>query len=125
MKDQLRRLTRGGEVLAVLRQDGRATDPDLDGQFTTEATFEPTPAFESVRHLFEREYELLAADEDARNKEWMDIWDELKAPGLFVESADGSERLDIVWVHVKDGRAWWWPLHNSPLTVLRRGPARP
>jgi hypothetical protein len=117
------KLTRGGEVLAVLRPDGRALVPELDGQFTIEAAYEPTPAFERLRHLFEREVELLEVDEDAENEEWLAIWEELAAPGLFVESADGLDRFDILWIHFKEGRAWWWPLYNSPRTLLRRGPA--
>jgi hypothetical protein len=117
------RLTRGGEILAVLHFDGRWLVPELDGDLTVEAAYTTTPAFEPVRHLFEREAQLLDVDDEAENNEWAAIWDELQEPGLFVESADGQERLDILWIHFKHGRAWWWPLYNSRLTVLRDRPA--
>ena len=118
-------LTRGGEVLAFLHPDGRSLVPDLDGHLTLEAAYSVTPAFEPVRHLFEREADLLDIDSEPENDEWLAIWDELKAPGLFVQSADGRERLDILWIHFKHGRAWWLPLYNSPRTVLRTDNAEP
>lgn len=112
------RLTRGGELLAVLRTDGRA--PTVD-QHAVEGTFETAPAFEPLRHLFEREVALLDLDGDAENDEWADIWEELCAPGLFVESPDGRSRIEVMWVHFRGGRAWWFPLHRSPKTVIRGG----
>ena len=114
------RLMRGGLMLAVLNQDGLALVPELDGQFTLEAAYETSPAFEPVRHLFAREVLLLDADDEPEIDEWAAIWDELQAPGLFVESADGRERFAILWIHFEHGRAWWWPLSNSPLTRIRR-----
>jgi hypothetical protein len=113
------RLIRGGKVLALLTRDGRSRVPELDGHFTTESSFQTTTEFESVRHLFERELALLDEEGDAEQAEWLAIWDDLKAPGLFVESADGLDRWDILWIHFEDGRAWWWPLFKSPQTVLR------
>lgn len=115
-----RRLTRGGEVLAILHMDGLRLVPELDPTVATEAAYETTPAFEPVRHLFEREAQLLDVDSEPENNEWMDIWEELKEPGLFVESTDGRQRFDILWIHFKNGRAWWWPLINSPLTIVRK-----
>jgi hypothetical protein len=113
------RLTRGGEVLAVLRPDGRSLVPELDSYFAVESAYEPTPAFAPLRRLFEREVELLEVDSEAENQEWSKIWEELLAPGMYVESADGQDRFNILWIHFKDGRAWWRPLYNSPHTVLR------
>jgi hypothetical protein len=110
-------------VLADLKPDGRSLVPELDGHLTVEAAYTTTPAFEPVRHLFEREAQLLDADSEPENTEWVDIWDELKAPSMFVESADGRERFDILWIHFEYGRAWWLPLYNSPLTRMRTGPA--
>ena len=115
-------LTRGGEVLAHLHPDGRSLVPELDGHFTIEAAYTTTPAFEPVRHLFEREAQLLDVDSEAENNEWADIWDELQAPGLFVASPDGRERFAILWIHFKYDRAWWWPLYNSPHTRMRPRP---
>jgi hypothetical protein len=110
------RLTRGGELLAVLRPDGRQLFTDYQA---VEAEYETVPAFEPLRHLFEREVELVDVDSEPENREWADIWDRLLAPGMFVETPDGRERIDILWVHFKNGRAWWFPLYNSPRTVLR------
>jgi hypothetical protein len=113
-------LTRGGETIAILRPDGKSLVPELDGYFTSEAAYEPTPAFESVRHLFDREIAIVISEDEAEGAEWAAIWGELKAPGLFGEAPDGRERWDILWIHFENGRAWWWPLGNSPLTVIRR-----
>jgi len=59
------RLTRGGETLALLKFDGQCLVPELDGHFTVEAAFEPAPAFESVRHLFEREIAIIDDEGEA------------------------------------------------------------
>ena len=80
------RLTRGGEVLADSRPDGRSLVPELDGHLAIEAAYATTPAFEAVRHLFEREVQLLDVDSEPENNEWADIWEELKEPGMLVES---------------------------------------
>ncbi len=112
------RLTRGGETLAHLRSDGKSRFPELDGHFTVEAAFEATPAFEQVRHLFERKIEIAEDEGEAEQAEWSAIWEELSAPGLFVESSDGKERWDILWIHIQNGGAWWWPLGNSLKAIL-------
>jgi hypothetical protein len=78
------------------------------------------PAFEPLRPLFEREAELLEVDSEPENSEWANIWERLLAPGMFVVAPDGRERIEILWIHFKDGRAWWFPLYNSPRTVLRQ-----
>ena len=110
------RLTRGGELLAILRPDGQQLFTDYQA---VEGAYETMPAFEPLRPLFEREAELLDVDSEPENNEWGNIWERLLAPGMFVETADGRERIEILWVHFKDGRAWWFPLYNSPQTVLR------
>lgn len=117
MRDQELRLTRGGELLAILRLDGRKLLTDFQA---VEAEYETVPAFEPLRHLFEREAVLLDVDSGPENKEWAEIWDRLRAPGMFVETPDGRERVDIMWIHFRNGRAWWFPLYNSPRTVLRK-----
>ena len=110
------RLTRGGELLAILRPDGRTLITD---QQAVEGRYETAPAFESVRKLFEREAALLDVDGEKENDEWAEIWEELSAPGLFVESPDGRKRIDILWIHFKNDRAWWSPLYRSTKTVIR------
>ncbi|MDO9018623.1 MAG: hypothetical protein Q8S73_37790 [Deltaproteobacteria bacterium] len=112
------RLTRGGELLAILRPDGQQLMTD---QQAVEGRYETTAAFEPVRHLFERETALLDVDSEQENAEWADIWEELSAPGLFVESPDGRKRIDILWIHFKNNRAWWFPLYRSPKTLIREG----
>ena len=109
------RLTRGNELLATLRPDGKRLVTDCQA---VEGTYETTPAFENWRHLFEREAYLLDFDGESENNEWMDIWENLNAPGMFVETADGRSRIEILWVHFKNSRAWWFPLYNSPKTIL-------
>lgn len=116
MKQSELRLTRGGEVLATLRPDGRQLVTDYQA---VEAEYETTAAFEPLRLLFEREVELLDVDSDSENDEWADIWEQLLAPGMFVELSDGKEKIDILWIHFKNGRAWWFPLYNSERTVKR------
>jgi hypothetical protein len=109
-------LTRGGELLAVLRPVGNWRHADYP---CVEAVHETTPAFEPLRPLLERELELLEIDDEPENSEWAEIWETLKAPGMFVETPGGREHVDILWIHFQDDRAWWWPLYNSPETRLR------
>jgi hypothetical protein len=63
-----------------------------------------------VRELFERELELLRANEDDDNAqwdEWESIYAELSEPGLHVRSPDGSYHADELLIHV-DGASVWW-----------------
>lgn len=106
-------LTRGGVVLTILRPDGHARFADYP---SIEGSYETTPAFEEVRPLFEREAALLDVDHEPGNTEWLEIWEVLKAPGLFLEPARGKGRLDLLWIHFVEDRAWWMPLFNSPQT---------
>jgi hypothetical protein len=110
-------LTRGGELLATLRPDGRQFFTDHQA---VEAAYETMPAFEPLRPLFEREAELLDVASEPENSEWLNIWEQLLAPGMFVETPDGRERIEILWVHFKAGRAWWFPLYTSTRTLLRQ-----
>ena len=107
------RLTRGGVVLAILRPGGH---PRFSEYPCIEGDYETTPAFEEVRPLFEREAALLDVDQEPENTEWLEIWEELKAPGLFIQPMRGEARLDILWIHIVEDRCWWMPLFNSPLT---------
>ena len=108
-------LTRAGVVLADLR-------PVDDWHYAeypcVEGSFKPTPAFDRFRSMFDRELALLDVDDEDLNNEWGDIWDDLKSESLFVQTVDGGERYDILWIHIAGDRAWWWPLFNSPDTIL-------
>lgn len=117
MSNERFHLTRGGEILAILHVDGRSLVPERDEYMTEEASYETTVAFETVRHLFEREIEIIQDEE--HDEEWCDIWEELKSPGLYVESPDGLDRWDIMGIHFQNERAWWWRLYASPDTILR------
>ena len=86
------RLSRGGELLAILRPDGRRLVTDHQA---VEGEYETTAAFERVRPLFEREAELLDVDTELENEEWPGIREELLAPGLFVETPDGRKRVEV------------------------------
>ncbi len=105
-------LTRDGLVLADLR-------PVNDWQHAyypcIEGAFQPTAAYNDVQSLFERELSLL--NDHDHIDEWGEIWDHLKSQPMFVQSPNGTQRFDILWIHIASDRAWWWPLYNSPDTV--------
>lgn len=107
------RLTRGGVTLALLKPGGPARFSDYP---CIEGSYETTPEFEAVRPLFQREAELLELDREPENSEWLTIWETLQAPGLFLEPLRGKGRLDLLWIHFREDRAWWMPLFNSPKT---------
>ena len=66
--------------------------------------FEPTPAFEEVRPLFDREREQLEAD---AIEEWGQVWDAIAAPGLRLEPTDGRGPITEFLVHIDGQNAWW------------------
>lgn len=92
------RVIRGEEVLGTLTRTGGE-------MFWEEGLFEPTPAFEAVRPLFDRENALLEAD---RIDEWCVVWDEL-AEGLRLEPLDGRGPIVEFLLHIEDdGRLARW-----------------
>ncbi len=92
------RVVRDGMLLGTLTCTG-SDMPWWEGEF------EPAPGFESVRPLFDRERELLEADDmDA----WGRAWDEL-AVGLVLEPLDGREPITEFLLHIEpDGRRASW-----------------
>ena len=112
-------LIRGTDPLAVLRPVGKWRYADYPW---VAAAWEPLPAFEPLRPLFEREAEFLDVDQEPENTVWLEIWEELKAPGLYVGSATGRSRTPGRWIHFREDRAWWWPL-DAPANQPAMPPA--
>ncbi len=91
-------LYRGDVLLGSLNRTGS----DMPWE---EGTFDPYPAFEAVRSLFDRERELLDAD---RIDEWRAAWDELAA-GLKLEPLDGRGSITEFLLHIDcNGRRASW-----------------
>jgi hypothetical protein len=97
------RLTRGGELL------GEVT-PTHNDMFLEFGRFVPTPAFEQVRPLFERELALLDAD---RMDEWMVAWEEISAPGVRLEAVGNGPSYSDFAIHVSGDQAWWRGIPES------------
>lgn len=69
--------------------------------------FRPTPAFEEVRPLFERELELLNADQMV---EWEAVWTAIYDLGMRMRPAsirDASEDISEFLLHIDGDEAWW------------------
>lgn len=90
-------LYRGGVLL------GRLKHHDFDQPWFI-GTFEPAPAFEAVRALFEEEARLVEADEI--EDRWDAIWDEINSPGLRLVWEDGTVDTEVL-VHIDGTRADW------------------
>lgn len=69
-----------------------------------QCTFEATPAFESVRSLFDEELRLV---NDDQIDEWMVAYERLTARGLRLRSVATGEAVEDVLVHVEGDRAWF------------------
>ncbi len=77
--------------------------------------WEPAPAYESVREMFERDEavtELLSnaetveeRDECFRQLELIEA--EIMAPGIAFYMADGTKAFDLLALNIYDGRACW------------------
>ena len=90
-------LYRGGVPL------GRLTVTDFDQPWYI-GRFDPTPAFDAVRHLFEEENRLL--QEDGADDRWEAVWEAIAAPGLRLVWEDGRND-DEVLIHIDGPRADW------------------
>jgi len=91
------RLYRGGRLLGELTH----THDDMPWHH---GTFAPTPAFEEVRPLFDRDLELLNAD---RMDEWEAAWEAVAALGLRLEPVAAGADIDEFLLHVEGTQAWW------------------
>jgi hypothetical protein len=91
------RVVRNGVLLGTLTRTG-SDMPWWEGEFG------PAPGFESIRPLFDRERELLEADEDM--DAWGRAYEEL-AVGLFLEPLDGREPITEFLLHIDRRQASW------------------
>ena len=108
MPDQIPRtlnLIRGDTILGTIQVNpGDADFPWFSG------TFQATPDFESARHLFERELQLLRAnsnDDSATWDDWEAVHAELHDPGLRLAAPDSNYTLDEILIHINGTEAWW------------------
>jgi hypothetical protein len=72
--------------------------------------FHPSPEFVSVQPLFQRELELLHAEETtgAPPDAWEDAWDEICAPGLRLLAPDDTAFVsDPFLIHIDGPKTWW------------------
>lgn len=91
------RVLKHGELLGTLTRIG--------GDFPWYAgIFVPAPGFEPLRHLFDRERELLEADTDP--DAWAAAWDELEV-GLVLEPTDGRDPITEFLLHIDGDSAQW------------------
>ena len=96
---------RAGVPWKLMRGDlelGELDLPAMDMPFW-DGTFEPAPAFDAVRPLFEAE---LAAGGDLRTAEeveaWERAWAAIDALGLSLDPGDGGEPVTEFVLHVFD-----------------------
>jgi hypothetical protein len=70
--------------------------------------FEPLPAFEGIRPLFDEELRLL--EQQAKDQAW-DHWEEaysrIDALGLCIGALDGADDITDFILHIKDDKAWF------------------
>ncbi len=90
-------LYRGERLLGTLTR----TDGDMPWHL---GAFDPAPAFEEVRPLFDQELALLNAD---RMDEWEAAWAEVEALGLRLEPVPAGVAITEFLLHVEGPRAWW------------------
>ena len=98
-------LVRGETVLGSIDVNPGAADfPWFSGVFHASA------AFEEVRHLFDRELQLLRAnstDDSAAWDEWEAVHAELHDPGVRLCSADSDYVAEEILIHINGAEAWW------------------
>ena len=99
------KLVRGDAVLGTIAVNhGGADAPWFSG------TFSAAPAFEDVRELFERELQLLRAnenDDDATWDDWESVHEELHEPGIRLAAVDSGYTVDEILIHINGSEAWW------------------
>jgi hypothetical protein len=98
-------LIRGDTILGTVDVNaGNADFPWFSG------TFHAAPEFESVRHLFERELQVLRANstnDPAIWDHWEAIHAELHDPGLRLSAPDSSYTAEEILIHINGAEAWW------------------
>ena len=98
-------LIRGDAILGTIQVNpGDADFPWSSG------SFQATPEFEGVRHLFERELQLLRAnsnDDAATWDDWEAVHAELHDPGLRLAAPDSNYSVEEILIHINGTEAWW------------------
>lgn len=75
--------------------------------------WDPTPEFEELRHLFEKEnlYSALAGEDPQNEVALFEIADEalneILAPGAEARQPDGKFEFEIIGISIEDGRVMW------------------
>jgi len=101
-----------GETLIGVAKDVEPDQPNMVG------LFEPMPEFDKVKHLFDKEYELILG---SRSKERREVMDEIFALGLRLECKRTGEiiksipgkmpgltfRNEIAYLHIHNSKVWW------------------
>jgi hypothetical protein len=91
------RVLRNGVLLGKLTRTGSDMPWWVGG-------FDPAPAFESLRSVFDKERELLEADEDM--DAWGQAWEEL-SQGLVLKPLDGRPPITEFLLHIDERTATW------------------
>jgi hypothetical protein len=84
-----------------------AASPDFPWH---QGDFHPTPAFEEVRPLFERELELLDLVDGEQMAQWEAVWTAIYDLGVQLRPAsarDASEDISEFLLHIDGDEAWW------------------
>jgi hypothetical protein len=68
--------------------------------------FEPTPAFDDVKPLFDEELALLNENR-LSEEDWGVAYEKIDALGLTLVSLDGNKLLDDFLLHIEGDRAWF------------------
>lgn len=93
------RLVRGETLLGTVTHHATKDDFPWWG-----GVFEPTPAFDGVRPLFDDELRLLNADQ---MDEWAIVLEQIERPGLRLEPLDGSSPITELLIHIDGAKTWW------------------
>jgi hypothetical protein len=105
------RLVRGGVELGTITHD-----PREDGGCCEVAWLEPTPAFESIRHLFAEEFRLLGplCEAETGSAAATELWSKLAAiqreilePGVQMIRLDHGEVIEADELHIEGLKVFW------------------
>jgi hypothetical protein len=95
-------LMRGDTLLGVLHVS------ELDFPWLM-CRFEPTPAFEEIRPLFEQELKLSNSEDwqEEDSQAWEDIYQRIMDLGIRLDDVNGSETIGEFLLHVEGDHAWF------------------
>jgi hypothetical protein len=95
--DNVWKLKLGQEVFGVL------TRKEIDQPWTF-CVFEPTPAFEQYRALFEEELQLLNRDDI---EHWQQAYHKITSLGFTLEPVGTEDAITEFILHIDGGAAWF------------------